>query len=292
MATAVRGVQGFRAYLEMIKFEHTVFALPFAMLGMMWAAGGWPGAAKLGWILLAMVSARSSAMAFNRIADRRLDALNPRTSSRALPAGVLRLDQALVYFTVSVGLFVLAAGMLNSLSLLLSPVALAVILTYSLSKRFTALCHWWMGLSLGIAPAAAWIAVTGALHPAALLLTAAVAFWTAGFDVIYALQDVDFDRAHGLRSAPETLGPRGALLASRTSHVLAIAFLAAAGAVYGAGPAFFVGVSLAGGLLAYEQSLVSPHDLSRVNIAFFTLNGFVSVSVFAFALLDQVLRAQ
>ncbi|MFY9234428.1 MAG: UbiA-like polyprenyltransferase [Fimbriimonadaceae bacterium] len=289
MATAARGVRAFRVYLEMIKFEHSVFALPFAMIGMMWAARGWPGWPAFSWIVVAMVSARSAAMAFNRIADRQIDAKNPRTSLRALPAGLLQLRQANLFLVASCAIFVLAAAMLNPLALALSPAALLVTLGYSLTKRFTPMCHFVLGFGLGIAPAAAWIGVTGRLDPAILPLTFGVMFWTAGFDIIYSLQDEEFDRAHGLRSLPETAGKARALLVSRLCHVFAVIFLALAGALALAGPLFFVGVAVAALLLVYEQSLVKPNDLSRVNMAFFTLNGFVSIGVFVFALLDLVL---
>ncbi len=299
MATAatrsVSGMRALRVYLEMIKFEHSIFALPFAMIGMMWgsaAATGkaWPGGWIFTWIVVAMVSCRSAAMAFNRIADRDIDALNPRTKTRAIPAGILQLRQVNLFFFASCALFFVAAALLNPLALALSPIALGTTLFYSRTKRFTPLCHFVLGLSLGIAPSAAWIGATGKLHPAIGPITFAVLFWTAGFDIIYALQDEEFDRANGLRSLPETLGRAKALSVSRVSHVLAVAFLALGGAMIGAGLFWWIGVAFAAALLTYEQSLVRPDDLSRVNLAFFTLNGFVSLGVFAFALLDQVTR--
>lgn len=295
MAEAVSGLKAVRVYLDMIKIEHSIFALPFAMIGMMEASrltvgSPWPGGSTFAWILLAMVSCRSAAMAFNRIADRQIDAENPRTRMRALPAGLLRLRQVNLFFFVSCALFVLAAAMLNRTALLLSPVALLVTLGYSLTKRFTPLCHLVLGFSLGIAPAAAWIAVSGALDPRILWFTAAVTGWTAGFDIIYALQDEEFDREHGLRSLPQTLGKGRALTVSRILHAGAIACLVAGAIQLGVGPLFFAGVALAAALLVYEQSLVKPNDLSRVNLAFFTLNGFVSLGLFAFALLDVATR--
>jgi 4-hydroxybenzoate polyprenyltransferase len=290
MATAARGVHAVRVYLEMIKIEHSIFALPFALLGMMWAAHGWPGWRTFLLIVLAMVSARSAAMAFNRIADRDIDAVNPRTRMRAIPAGLLQLREANLFFLISCAVFFVAAWALNPLALALSPVALGTILLYSVTKRFTPLCHFVLGLSLGIAPAAAWIGTSGALHPAILPVTFAVMFWTAGFDIIYSLQDEDFDREHGLRSLPQTLGKGRALAISRVCHVFAILLLALAGFLQGAGALYFAGVVVAGALLAYEQSLVRPDDLSKVNVAFFTLNGFVSIGVFLFALVDQAVR--
>ncbi len=274
----------------MVKIEHSIFALPFAMLGMMWAADGWPGWSKFGWIVAAMVGARSAAMAYNRIADRDIDALNPRTRSRALPAGLLGLGEAIGFFLLSVGLLVLSAAMLHPLALALCPIALAVTLLYSHTKRFTPLSHFVLGLSLGIAPAAAWIGVRGDLDPRIGWVTVAVLFWTAGFDIIYSLQDDRFDAEHGLRSIPQTLGRTKALLVSRVCHALAVGCLVAAGWTMGAGAMFYLGVGVAALLLAYEQHLVRPNDLSRVNMAFFTLNGYVSIGLFLFALADLVVR--
>jgi 4-hydroxybenzoate polyprenyltransferase len=275
----------------MIKIEHSIFALPFAMIGMMWGStseggSGWPGLWEFGWIVTAMVSCRSAAMAFNRIADRDIDAQNPRTRTRALPAGLLQLRQANLLLLASCAVFLFAAAMLNRLTLILSPIALALVLGYSLTKRFTPWSHFVLGLSLGVAPAAAWIGVTGSLSPPILLITLAVTLWTAGFDIIYSLQDEEFDREHGLRSLPETLGKPRALAVSRVSHILAVAALALGGLLAGAGMLWYAGVGAAAVLLAYEQALVKPHDLSKVNVAFFTLNGYVSLGLFAFALAD------
>lgn len=289
MAEAARGWAAFRTYLAMIKIEHSIFALPFALIGMMWAADGWPGARVFFWILVAMVSARSAAMAFNRIVDRDIDALNPRTRGRALPAGLLSLRQASVFFLISCLLFFVAAGMLNRTALLLSPVALFVILSYSYTKRLTSLSHFVLGLGLGIAPSAAHLAVTEALSWSVVTLSLAVLLWTAGFDIIYSMQDEEFDRQQGLHSLPQALGKARALTVSRLSHVGAVIALLGAGLLRGAGPAYYVGVVAAALLLAYEQSLVRPDDLSRVDVAFFTLNGFVSIGLFGFVWLDLVL---
>ncbi|HRI42566.1 MAG TPA: UbiA-like polyprenyltransferase [Fimbriimonadaceae bacterium] len=295
MATAATGVRALRVYLEMIKIEHSIFALPFAMIGMMWAARAslgtaWPGWITFGLIVTAMVSCRSAAMAYNRIADRDVDAENPRTRMRAIPAGLLSLRQASLYFFFSCAVFLTSAALLNPLTLALSPVALGVTLFYSRTKRFTSLSHFVLGLSLGIAPAAAWIAVTGRLDFAILPLVAGVLLWTAGFDIIYSLQDEEFDREHGLRSLPRRLGKGRALTISRICHVLAPLFLGWAGWLVGAGAWYWLGVGTAAALLVYEQSLVRPDDLSKVNLAFFTLNGFVSIGLFAFALIDQIAR--
>jgi 4-hydroxybenzoate polyprenyltransferase len=295
MAVAARGGRALRVYLEMIKFEHSIFALPFAMIGMMWGSRyengtAWPGWRIFGLIVLAMVSVRSAAMAYNRIADRDIDALNPRTKSRAIPAGLLKLSQVNLFFYASCLIFFVAAFLLNRLTLALSPVALGVLLFYSHTKRFTPLCHFVLGLSMGIAPAAAWVATTGRLNWVVGFVTAAVFFWGSGFDIIYALQDEQFDREHGLRSLPQTIGVPRALTVSRVCHTLAAICLVVAGLLVGAGPVYFVGALFAGCLLVYEQSLVKPNDLSRVNMAFFTLNGFVSLGLFVFALIDQFVR--
>lgn len=291
MATAVKGFQAFRTYLEMIKFEHSVFALPFAMVGMVWAAPtGWPGWRVFLLIVLCMVSARSAAMAYNRIADRDIDAANPRTKTRAIPAGLLTLRQSSVFFYASCVVFFVGAFLLNTLTLALSPVALFTILFYSRTKRFTPLSHFVLGLSLGISPAAAWAAVNGTLGWAVLPVSLAVMLWTAGFDVIYSLQDEEFDRANGLRSLPETLGKKRALAVSRACHTIAVALLSLGVYAIGAGVLAWIGVLFAALLLAYEQSLVRPDDLSRVNLAFFTLNGFVSLGFFLFVLADVVMR--
>ncbi len=294
-AQAVGGLRAFRVYLEMIKVEHSIFALPFAMIGMMWgsrAALGtpWPGWPIFLWIVVAMVSCRSAAMAFNRIADRDIDAINPRTKRRAIPAGLLQLRQVNLFFGASCVIFFVAAGMLNRLTLELSPIALGVTLFYSSTKRFTYLCHFVLGLSLGIAPAAAWIAVTGTLSLPIVLISLAVVFWTAGFDIIYALLDEEFDRENHLRSLPETIGRRPALASSRACHVAAIACLIGGGLAVHAGGFWLAGVAFAAALLVYEQTLVKPDDLSRVNMALFTLNGFVSLGLFGFALADQLGR--
>lgn len=225
-------------------------------------------------------------MAFNRIADRTIDAENPRTAIRALPAGLLSLGTANFLLFITIAIFVLSAAMLNPLALQLSPLALLVTLGYSLTKRFTWLCHWVLGFSLGIAPGAAYLAVTGALEPAVLALVFAVMFWTAGFDLIYALQDDQFDREHKLHSFPARFGREAALATSRGSHLVALVLLVVGGFLHGSGGWWFGGVAAVACLLAYEQSLVKPEDLSKVNMAFFTLNGYVSLGMFGFALLD------
>lgn len=292
MASEAKGWKGFRAFLEMIKIEHSVFALPFALIGTLWGASEryhslWPPLPVIGWIIVAMVSCRSAAMAFNRIADRSIDAQNPRTAMRAIPAGILSLRTANLYFFASLAIFLFASYNLSPLAFQLSPVALLFTLGYSYTKRFTWLCHFVLGLSLGIAPAAAYIAVTNQLDWPVVALFLAVTLWTAGFDIIYALQDDKFDEEHSLHSIPAKFGRSRALTMSRMCHGLSISFLVCAGLMIGANSWFFTGVAVALVLLAYEQSLVKTDDLSRVDMAFFTLNGYVSIAVFVFSLVEQ-----
>jgi 4-hydroxybenzoate polyprenyltransferase len=278
--------------LEMIKWEHSVFALPFALCGAMLAAGGLPTTAQLAWIVLCMVSARSAAMAFNRVADAQIDSANPRTAARAIPAGALSQKFVGTFVVVSCAMFVVAASQLNRLTLYLSPVVLAVVLLYSYTKRFTRWAHLVLGFALGMAPAGAWIAVRGSLDPRILVLTAAVTFWVGGFDVLYACQDIDFDRAYGLNSIPQAFGVRRALYISRALHLMMLALLAALVLLFGLGKLAMVGVVAVAILLAYEHSLVSPGDLSKLNAAFFTMNGVISLIFFAFVAADLLLRAK
>jgi len=279
-----------RVTLEMIKWEHSIFALPFALCGAMLAAGGFPSPHQLLWIIVAMVAARSAAMAFNRWADAAIDAANPRTSSRALPAGNLSAAFVVTFVVVSSAIFILAASQLNRLTLLLSPVALAVLLLYSYSKRVTRWSHLVLGFALGIAPAAAWIAVRGALDPRILLLTAAVTFWVGGFDVLYACQDFDFDCQAGLHSVPRYFGIPAALWVARAFHLIMVLLLVALLISFGLGLWTGVGVLAVIVLLIYEHSLVRPDDLSRLNAAFFTMNGVISVLFFVFVAADVLHR--
>ena len=246
--------------LEMIKWEHSIFALPFALCAAMLAAGGMPTAAKLGWIVLCMISARSAAMAFNRIADARIDAANPRTAMRAIPAGALSQKFATVFVIVACLLFILGAAKLNRVTLLLSPVALAVLLSYSYTKRFTRWSHLVLGFALGIAPSAAWIAVRGSLDPRILILTAAVTFWVGGFDVLYACQDCEFDRAYGLHSVPRYIGIPKALVFARLLHLTMIGLLIWLVVAFHLGTLAFIGIAAVALLLGYEHSLVSQDD--------------------------------
>ena len=279
-----------RVTLEMIKWEHSIFALPFALCGAMLAAGGLPTAHHLTWIVVAMVSARSAAMAFNRIADAALDAANPRTQARALPAGTLTSAFVATFVVASCAIFVLAAAQLNHLSLVLSPVALAIVLLYSYTKRFTRWSHLVLGFSLGMAPAAAWIAVRGSLDARILWLTAAVTFWVGGFDVLYACQDYEFDRQSDLHSIPRYVGIRGALMVSRLFHTLMLVLLVALLFAFGLGKLAVAGLVAVALLLTYEHSLVQPTDLSKLNAAFFTMNGVISVVFFFFVAADLLLR--
>jgi 4-hydroxybenzoate polyprenyltransferase len=269
-----------RTTLEMIKFEHSIFALPFALTGAMLAVRGWPSWRQVLWLIVAMVGARSAAMTFNRIADLKLDALNPRTRMRALPTGQISLRFALGFTLLSCALLVLAARQLNPLAFKLSPLALAVLLVYSYTKRFTALSHIVLGACLGMSPVAAWIALRGEVSLSVLLLGAAVTLWTAGFDIIYACQDVDFDRALDLHSVPKRFGIRAALYTSALLHILMLGLLVAVARLENLGWVAVAGLIAVACLLAYEHALVKPSDLSRVNAAFFTINGYVSVLFF------------
>ncbi len=276
--------------LEMIKWEHSIFMLPFALCGAMLAAGGLPSGRALAWIVIAMVGARSAAMAFNRLADASIDAANPRTQARALPAGVLTPGFVATFVVVSCGIFIIAASQLNHLALLLSPVALAIILLYSYTKRFTRWSHLVLGFAMGLAPSAAWIGVRGSLDPRILLLTAAVTFWGGGFDVLYSCQDYDFDRQSGLHSIPRYWGVGKALWIARGFHLAMLGLLIALIFAFELGTLAIVGVVVVALLLAYEHSLVSPSDLSKLNAAFFTMNGVISVVFFLFLAGDLLVR--
>ncbi|MFN0168419.1 MAG: UbiA-like polyprenyltransferase [Bryobacteraceae bacterium] len=284
MATFLKRV---RLTLEMIKFEHSVFALPFALTGALLAirdaqlafSAVWP---KILWIIMAMVSARSAAMAFNRVVDADIDARNPRTKTRHIPLGLLSKTFGWGFVAASIAVFVFAARALNPLCLLLAPAALTVVLFYSFTKRFTSLSHIVLGFALGIAPAAAWIAIRGELDPSILWLTAAVTFWTAGFDIIYSCQDFEFDSDTGLFSLPRRLGISGALMVSRVFHLAMLACLIALVHSLHLGPLALTGIAVVAALLLYEHRLVKADDLSRVDAAFFTINGYVSVLFFLF----------
>jgi len=283
-----------RNYLSLVKFSHTIFAMPFAMVGFTLAA--FPGAVPyierdriwglLIAVLVCMVTARSAAMAFNRWLDRHFDAQNPRTAIREIPAGIVSPEGALRFTLLMSAAFIVTTAFVNPLCLALSPVALAVVLGYSYTKRFTPLCHLVLGVGLSLAPIGAFLAVTGAFAFLPVLLSLAVLCWVSGFDIIYALQDVDFDRSQGLHSIPARLGVAGALRVSRWLHALSAAFIGWAGLEGGFGPVFWVGAGLFGGMLVYQQSLVRPDDLSRINLAFMTANGLASVVFGVLAIID------
>jgi 4-hydroxybenzoate polyprenyltransferase len=278
--------------LEMIKVQHSLFALPWAFVAAFYAAGGLPPWGKLGWVLLAMVAARCAAMAFNRAVDAKIDAENPRTRMRAIPAGRLTVGFTLAFALVMVGLLLFAAAMLNPLCLKLSPIALLVTLGYSFTKRFTALCHFVLGLSLAAAPIGAWIAVAPerAGAPLPYLLGAGVMFWIAGADILYACEDFEFDRSKRLHSIPAAVGVRAALGISVVCHVVAMAALVAVGLSAHLGVYYFGAVAAIALLLIYEHAIVKPDDLRRVNQAFFHVNAVVSGVILAGALLDLFLR--
>jgi len=275
-----------RTVLEMIKFEHSVFALPFALTGALLAARftshGWPTWKQLLWIVVAMVSARSAAMTINRIADLRYDKANPRTAQRALATGALSTGFAWLFTLAAIAVFLTAAWQLNPVAFKLAPVALSILFFYSFTKRFTSWSHLFLGFALGISPAAAWIAITGHLDPRMLILCAAVTLWVGGFDVLYACQDVDFDTKTGLFSVPKRFGIANALLIARLMHLGVIALLSWLAFSFALPWPAWLGIIVVAGLLAYEHSLVQPNDLSRLDAAFFTMNGYISISFLFF----------
>jgi len=287
-----RVLTGLRETGEMIAFKHTVFALPFAAISLITAAApSWPTGHTWLWVAVAMVSARTAAMAFNRLADHRIDAENPRTAGRALPAGRLSRNFAWTVTGVSAAIFLFAAASLNSLCLVLAPPALAVLLGYSYAKRFTASSHLWLGLALGIAPAGAWIAVTGRIEWPALVLAGAVALWVAGFDVIYSLQDKDFDREHALHSLPARVGGKRALSVARIFHLFAFAGFLAFALAAGGGSIRLIAVAAAGLLLVWQHRLIRSDDLHSVNAAFFTANGTLALAMCILFAVAQLLAA-
>lgn len=270
-----------KTFLEAITFEHTIFALPFAYLGMLLAARGAPTLHQFFWITLAMASARTLAMSLNRIIDREIDARNPRTANRALPQRLLSASEMGAYSVLSGGILVLAAWQLNPLCLKLLPGAVIILVGYSYTKRFTWLSHGVLGIADALAPIGAWAAVTATVPPESLLLGFAVATWISGFDLLYACQDIDFDRASGLYSVPARFGIRAALGAAKVLHVITVGALVAIGAALALGPIYWLGVVAAAVLLVYEHSLLSPQDLSKLNMAFFSVNGYIAVILFA-----------
>ena len=276
-------------FASLVRLEHTVFALPYAYVGAILAVDGWPGIYDMGWITVAMVGARSFAMAVNRLVDAAIDARNPRTAGRELPAGRLKRSQVIVFAIASLGVFVLGISQLAPITRWLAPFVVIPMIIYPYLKRFTPLCHFWLGAVDGLAPVGGWVAVTGHFDPAAWVLGLAVACWIAGFDIIYATMDIDIDRAQGLHSVPADYGIARALWISRALHVLSVIAMASVGFMLGLGPIYALGVVAVAALLAYEQQLVSPTDLSRVNMAFLSVNGVIAVLYLAAVSLDVAL---
>ena len=275
-------------YLRMIKFPHSIFALPFAFTGAIIAADGIPPLKKIFWITIAMVGARSGAFGLNRIIDRKIDQANPRTSNRELPKGVIRVSEAAIFTIASFTILILAAYMLNPLCLKLSPIALAVLFMYSYTKRFTWATHFFLGLALSAAPVGAWIAVRGTFDLAILPMGIAVVFWLAGFDTLYALHDIEFDKSHGLYSIPVRFGIKKALILARIFHLIAFLMLVCTGFLFPLDIFYWLGMAVVAGLFVYEHSLVREDDLSRLNIAFFNMNGYISMAVFVFTFIDYI----
>ncbi|MDH5202791.1 MAG: putative 4-hydroxybenzoate polyprenyltransferase [Nitrospirota bacterium] len=273
-------------YLRMIRFSHSIFALPFAFTGAVIAAGGIPSLREMAWITIAMAGARSGAMGLNRIIDRKIDKANPRTSNRELPRGVIKLSEAVLFTAVAFAIFVFAAYMLNPLCFKLSPIALAVLFIYSYTKRFTWAYHFVLGLALSAAPLGAWIAIRGTLDIEIIPIGIAVVFWLAGFDTLYALQDIDFDKSHGLYSIPKRFGIKRALILSRLFHLTSFFMLVFSGILFKLGIFYWIGMIVIAGLFIYEHSLVKENDLSKLDMAFFNMNGYISMAVFISTLLD------
>ncbi|HBV97581.1 MAG: prenyltransferase [Peptococcaceae bacterium BICA1-7] len=278
-----------KIFFEMIKIEHTLFALPFAYIGALLVAQKVPSAHDLGWITLAMAGARTAAMSLNRIIDRHIDARNPRTAGRAIPRGMLSVVEVWGYALVSLGLLLVSAYNLSPLAFKLFPVALAVLFIYPYTKRFTWLCHLVLGLALGLAPLGAWVAIAGSFDLAPLMLAAGVMFWVAGFDIIYACDDFDFDRSEGVHSIPARFGIRPGLMISSAFHTAAIGLFVGVGLAVQLGMLYYTGMFLAAALLFYQHRVISPEDLSRSGMAFFNLNAGLSISTFIFTLADILL---
>ncbi len=277
-------------FLEMIKFSHTIFALPFALTGALLAAGGLPSIHQTIWIILAMAGARTAAMAMNRLIDAEIDARNPRTAVRAIPAGLIGKGLTFIFIVASIALLLFAAYMLNPLCLMLSPIALFFLLLYSYCKRFTSLAHVVLGICLAAAPIGAWVAIRGTIDPPALVLGGVVLFWVAGFDILYALQDLEFDRQAGLHSIPVALGVKGSLVAARLFHVIMIALFFILFNLMHLGPFFLIGILVATAMLLYEHWLLKDGNLDKLDAAFFNMNGYISVAILLFTAADVLTR--
>jgi 4-hydroxybenzoate polyprenyltransferase len=279
-----------KIFLEMIKFAHTIFALPFAFTGAVLAARGLPSLCQTFWIVLAMVGARTAAMGLNRVIDAEIDAKNPRTSNRAIPAGLIGKGTVLIFVLIGISLMLYAAHRLNPLCLYLSPLILIFLVLYSYCKRFTALSHIVLGICIAFAPLGGWIAIEGKIELPALLLAASVVFWLAGFDTLYALQDLEFDRAHGLHSIPVILGVTGSLRAARFFHAIMLGLLVALYVTMNLGAFYLTGFCITASLIFYEHWLLRKGDLKRLDMAFFNMNGYISVTIFIFTLIDVLVK--
>lgn len=287
------GLRKLKIILEMIKFEHSLFALPFAFMGAVLGSivieKAWPTWMEIFWVTVAMVGARSAAMSLNRVIDRVIDAKNPRTATRAIPAGLISILEVISFIVVSFAVLFIAAYQLNDLAVKLLPLAVFVLVLYSYTKRFTWLCHFVLGVAIGFGPLGGWVATTGQVDPIGLLLFVSVMFWTAGFDIIYACQDADFDRKEGLLSMPSRFGIKNALIVARVCHILTFIGLMSLYAVADLSIWFLIGVLISGAILIYEHSLVKPTDLSKLDVAFFNMNGILSVVMFTFTMIDLVI---
>ena len=283
-------IKKFAVFMEMIKFSHTIFALPFALTGALLAARGLPGGHQLLWICLAMVGARTAAMGLNRLIDADIDARNPRTTGRAIPAGLIGKGATLMFIITSLALLLVAAAQLNPLCLKLAPLAIFFLVLYSYCKRFTALAHVVLGICLAAAPIGAWVAIRGSIDTPALLLGGIVLFWVAGFDILYALQDLEFDRTAGLHSIPVALGVDGSLWTARLFHLAMLALLPVLYMVMQLGDFFVAGIVVVVAMLAYEHWLLRNGDLKKLNTAFFNMNGYISVAILIFTALDVLVR--
>ncbi len=279
-----------RIFLEMIKFSHTVFALPFALTGALLAAGGVPDVRQIIWIVLAMVGARTAAMAMNRLIDAEIDARNPRTAGRAIPAGLLGSGMTMFFIIASTALMLFSAAMLNPLCLKLSPIALFFLVLYSYCKRFTSLAHVVLGICLAAAPIGAWVAIRGQVEAPSLVLGGVVLFWVAGFDILYALQDREFDEAAGLHSIPVLLGVSGSLWTARIFHLVMMGLLLGLYSIMHLGSMFMVGILVVAGMLLYEHWLLKDGDLSKLDAAFFNMNGYISVAILLFTAAEVLTR--
>jgi 4-hydroxybenzoate polyprenyltransferase len=276
-------------YLRMIKFSHSVFALPFAFTGALLAAGGMPTLKQIFWITVAMFGARSGAMGMNRIIDKKIDAINPRTKDREIPSGVIGSGEAIFFTAIAFGFFFFATYMLNPLCFIISPFALAVILLYPYTKRFTWLCHVVLGIAIAFAPFGAWVAVRGTIDAGIFPLVIAVLFWVAGFDLFYALHDIDFDKEQGLHSVPSRFGITNTLWIARGFHLITVLMLLSLMPIFDLSLLYLFGILIAAGMLLYEHSLVKPTDLTKLDMAFFNMNGYISITVFLFTLLNYLI---